>query len=87
MRVHTDAKLERRRQQRDALGTRPVPARGGGERVGRKRHIADTGVAPHTSRISIDSEIAHEARNTIPTKKNSVMISMGQKHRKCQNGL
>jgi hypothetical protein len=86
MRVHTDAKLERRRQQRDALGTRPVPARGGGERVGRERRFADTGVATHTSRISIDSEIAHEARKTIPTKRNSVVISIARKAEKCRNG-
>jgi hypothetical protein len=40
------------------LGARPVPARGASERVGRKRRFADTGVASHTSRISIDSEVA-----------------------------
>ena len=34
MRVHTGAEFERRRQQRDALGARPVPARRGCQRVG-----------------------------------------------------
>jgi hypothetical protein len=79
IRVHTDAKLEWRRQQQGALGTRPVPARRGCQRVGRKRRFADTGVAAHTSRISIVSEIAREARNTIPTKRNSVVISIARR--------
>ena len=79
MRVHTDAKLERRRQQRESLGTRPVPARGGASVLGGKRRFADTGVAAHTSRIFIDSEIAHEAHKTIPTKRNSVVISIVRK--------
>ena len=57
-----------------------------GERVGRKRQFADTGVAAHTSPISIDSEIAHEARKTIPTKRNSVVISIARKAAKCRNG-
>jgi hypothetical protein len=48
--------------------------------------FADTGVAAHTSRISIDSEIAHEARKTIPTKRNSVVISIARKAEKCRNG-
>jgi hypothetical protein len=41
MRVHTGAEFERRRQQRDALGARPVPARRGCQRVGGKRRVAD----------------------------------------------
>jgi hypothetical protein len=53
MRVHTGAEFERRRQQRDALGARPVPARRGCQRVGGKRRVADNGVTTSPSRISI----------------------------------
>ena len=56
MRVHTGAEFERRRQQRDALGARPVPARGGCQRVGGKRRVADNGVTTSPSRISIVAE-------------------------------
>ena len=56
----------------EMLWEHPVP--GGGERVGRKRRFVDTGVSANHSRISIDSEIAREARNTNPTKRNSVTI-------------
>jgi hypothetical protein len=57
----------------------------GGERLGRRRRFADTGVATYTSRISIDSEIVDKARNTIPTKRNSVVISIARKAAKCRN--
>src|ERR1700730_12917481 len=56
MRVHTDAEFQSRRQQRDALGARPVPARRGRQRVGGKRRVADTGVTTSPSRISIVAE-------------------------------
>ena len=56
MRLHTGAEFERRRQQRDALGTRPVPARRGCQRVGGKRRVADNGVTTSPSRISIVAE-------------------------------
>jgi hypothetical protein len=59
----------------------------GGERIGRKRRFAYTGIAAHISRISIDSEIAHESRKTIPTKRNSVVISIARKAEKCRNGF
>ena len=56
MRVHTGAEFERRRQQRDALGARPVPARRGCQRVGGKRRVADNGVTASSPRISIVAE-------------------------------
>ena len=46
---------------------------------GRKSRNRASGCRRHTSRISIDSEIAHEARKTIPTMGNSVVISIARK--------
>lgn len=46
VRIPTDE----RRRQRDALEARPIPARSGCQRVGRKRRVADTGATTNTSR-------------------------------------
>ena len=56
MRVLTGAEVERRRQQRDALGAGPVPTRRGCERVGWKRRVADTGVTNNASCVSVGAK-------------------------------
>jgi len=76
-RGHTDAKFKWYRQQWDALETRPVPARRGCQRVGRKRSVADAGVTTNTSRISITAgkwlgKDEHELATAILTRRNSV---------------